>query len=190
MPTARNPVGRPTARLAVGNLDECAPAGELKIGAAQIEGEAELAPLGAEVFFQFAHVGFESTCRLFEAHGFAVPAPAVGVPGLRMEIARVGANRLLPGQARVELQRDQTLLGRSQKQETYGRANRRGMKYFHKDPAGRSAGGRYGGAFTTIARPFPNISLIDRIVFLPQSVCCIRLEAFCLGSPCLGKARR
>jgi hypothetical protein len=42
------------ARLAIGNRQQCAPAGKLEIGAAKIEREGELAAVAGEIFFQFS----------------------------------------------------------------------------------------------------------------------------------------
>ena len=76
--------------LAIGNRQQRAPAGELEIGAAQIERKTEFAARAREVFFQFADVQTASS----------QVSPRIEIARFRTQIARVRANRLLPGQPR------------------------------------------------------------------------------------------
>jgi len=111
-------------RLAVGDRYQGLPARPLKICAEQIEGKSELAALAGEIFFQFMDVVLHRTWRWLELHAFARGALVLGTLALGpltlgAKVAGVGANRLLPLQARVKLQSHQTLVGRGQKQRPY-----------------------------------------------------------------------
>src|SRR5579871_207377 len=88
-----------SARLAVWNSQQRVPACNLKAGSPQIQGKSKIPPPAGKVFFEFAKIRFQQLGRAFEVKGLA----------LDPQVARIGPNGLLPGQALVELQRDQPL---------------------------------------------------------------------------------
>src|SRR3984957_8224148 len=109
------------ASLAVGNGEQSAPTRNLKIGSAQIERKADLAPLAREILLQFADVRLQFARGVFKADALAFYS----------QIARVRANGLLAGMASVELQRHEPRGRGSQKQRHDWGDKYNGMKEYH-----------------------------------------------------------
>ena len=90
------------ASFAIRNCQQGAPACQLEIGSAQVKREAELAPFACEIFFQLLNVRPQCVWRFFDAKRF------FGCFGLGLQIARIGANRLLAGKAGIKLKGHQS----------------------------------------------------------------------------------
>lgn len=82
--------------LSVRNCEEGLPAGQLKIGPAQIQWEIELAALAGKVLVQFAHIRLQSLLGFFELHVLSFPA----------HVARIGTDGLLSGDTMIEFEGD------------------------------------------------------------------------------------
>jgi hypothetical protein len=94
----------------------------LEVGSTKVERECELAEAAGKVFLELLGVRLESARRLFKALGL----------GLFAEVARVGTDGLLPGQAGVELESDQAAGGSGQEERADRRRKLCVMKGFHK----------------------------------------------------------
>ena len=96
------------AGFAVGDGLQGLPAGLLELGAAEVQGEGEVAEMAAEIFFQFGDVGAHLGGGMFEGYGvFVVGAFRVGVLVVETffaDVAGVGADGLLAGEAGVEFE--------------------------------------------------------------------------------------
>jgi hypothetical protein len=107
--------------LPVRDSDESPPAGQLKVGPAQIQGKIELAALAGKVLVQFADIRLQGLLGLLELHVLSFPA----------EVARIGTDGLLSGETSIEFQRDQATPGSRQKQRSDRRFHRCTEKGFH-----------------------------------------------------------
>lgn len=94
----------------------------MEVGSTKVERDSELAEAAGKVFLELLDVRLESARRLFKALGL----------GLFAEVARVGTDGLLPGQAGVELESDQTAAGSGQEERADRRRKHCVMKGFHK----------------------------------------------------------
>src|SRR5215469_7781300 len=107
--------------FAVRDFEQGFPTGELKLRAAEIEPELELATSPGEVFFQFPYVRPQLVLG-------ALPAqPLAG----RIRMTPVPADGLLSRQTPVKLERDQPGARRGQEQGSDGRKKSRVLKGFH-----------------------------------------------------------
>lgn len=97
------------------------PALQLKVGPAQIQWELELAALSGKVLVQFADIRSHGLLGFLELHTLSLPA----------QVAWIGTNGLLPGEATVKLQGDQATLRSRQKQRADRRFHRCAEKSFH-----------------------------------------------------------
>ena len=125
--------------FAIGNREQRLPAGELEVGAAEIERESELATLAGKVFVQLLRVGAQEVRSFLE-----LELCPFGLPHrLAAEIAGIGTDRLLAGRAGVKFESHQPGTGRGQEKQAYRRRNRLRMKHFHRIP--RKRWGRFSG---------------------------------------------
>jgi hypothetical protein len=91
--------------LSVRDGEENPPAGQLKVGPAQIQGEIELPALAGKVLVQFAQIRSQGLLGFLELHVLSFPT----------QVARIGTNGLLSWQTTIEFERDQATLGGRQK---------------------------------------------------------------------------
>jgi hypothetical protein len=101
--SARNVAIAP--RLAVRDSEESPPAGQLKVGPAQIQWKIELAALAGKVIVQFAQIRLQGPLGFFELNLLSLPT----------QVARIGTDGLLAGQTMIEFEGDQATLGSRQK---------------------------------------------------------------------------
>lgn len=92
-------------RLPIRDSEESPPAGQLKVGPAQIQREIELAALAGKVLVQVAHIRFQRLLGFLELHVLSFPA----------QVARIGTDGLLSGETMIEFERDQATMGGRQK---------------------------------------------------------------------------
>ena len=93
----------------------------MKVGPAQIQWEIELAALAGKVLVQFAQIRSQGLLGFLELHVLSLPA----------QVARIGTDGLLSGEAMIEFEGDQATLGSRQKQRSDGRFHRCKEKGFH-----------------------------------------------------------
>lgn len=110
-----------TPGLPVRDRDESPPAGQLKVGPAQIQWEIELPTLAGKVLVQFADIRLQALLGLLELQVLSFPA----------QVARIGTDGLLSGETSIEFQRHQATPGSRQKQRSDGRFHRCTEKGFH-----------------------------------------------------------
>jgi hypothetical protein len=91
--------------LRVRDSEESPPAGQLKIGPAQIQREIEFAALAGKVLVQFAEIRLQGLLGFLELHVLSFPA----------QVARIGTDGLLSWETAIKFQGDQATLGSRQK---------------------------------------------------------------------------
>jgi hypothetical protein len=91
--------------LSVRDSEESPPAGQLKVGPAQIQGEIELAALAGQVLVQLTQIRLQGLLGVLELH----------VLSFATQVARIGTDGLLSWQTAIEFERDQATRGSRQK---------------------------------------------------------------------------